>query len=108
MSDYFHEQMIQKMLEPKERDFPCKECWVLAMEEKRVSQYIAEDKAQRMLLKNAEIVKALEDVRAEIEADIEFNKDEKGLVNLLGQGKMMAVQIIDRKIAEVTKNDNSY
>lgn len=53
-----------------------------------------------MAIKDA-VVKALEDVRAEIEADIEFNKDEKGLVNLLGQGKMMAVQIIDRKIKEI-------
>ena len=104
MSDYFHEQMINKMLEPKERDFPCKECWVLTMEEKRVSQYIAEDKAQRMLLKNAEIIQALEDVKAEIEAMYGVTDTCDGSLRI---DKYEALESIECKIKEIRNEDTS-
>lgn len=95
MSDYFHEQMVNKMLEPKERDLPCKECFIFKIEEERVKQFIANYKAQRTFFRNAEIIQALEDVRAEIEEQIDRYDDR----NISEYEDCLA--IIDRKIAEV-------
>lgn len=98
MSDYFHEQMINKMLEPKERDFPCKECFIFKMEEERVNQFIANYKEQRMFLKNAEIIKALEDVRADVEkADFDFGDYYDHTETI----KQWFGDLIDRKIKEI-------
>ena len=116
MSDYFHEQMVNKMLEPKERNIPCKECFIFKIEEERVNQFIANYKAQRMLLRNAEIVKALEDVRAEITGNLETiigkydsntkPEDMPSRKIERNNGRTEAIYIINRKIKEI-EHDNS-
>lgn len=40
----------------------------------------------------------IDDIKNEIETNIKCNTDSKGLVNLLGQGQMMALKVIDEHI----------
>lgn len=66
MSDYFHEQKVRNMLEPKERDIPCKECFIFKIEEERVNQFIANYKASTSLCKMIPL-SVIEDIKAEME-----------------------------------------
>ena len=109
MSDQFHEQKVRKMLEPKEIDFPCKDCQLFKREEERVNQFIANYKA----------ITSLEDIKvsAPILLDTWEIKDKKAELWLV-KGKLQIRafgtihnsvtlgEIIDRKVNEVKGDMN--